>query len=246
MAKRLVWVGADGVSWHLSGAGVRGVILEDNGFGDAVGGYDGNSKTPKPIEFEMTLAFTSDSKYGHHGEPSRIFNEFCEGCSSRVPGLLVIEDTEREQVSLPCLVTKLPVMARPNMRSGAFRGVFRFSSKGGVWRARRHDNANNVTVTNSGDVMVWPKILWKGAGGKITAPSGASFNLPEAKEWRMLNLDPATSCEVTDLRGILDPSLWKKLWGVFGEGVPVSESRMYQLPAGAELTWELGFFNPWR
>lgn len=244
--KSIVWVGADGVEWPLSGPGVRGVVLEDGGLGDVVGGFDGDTKAPRGVEFDVDLVFASDTRFGAHGEAWRIFSEFCEGCSAHRAGVFVLVDSERDVVELPCVVSRVPVLARPNLVSGAFRGSFRFWARGGVWLARRHATTSSVTVTNPGDVMVWPKIRWKGAGGQVTAPSGATFTLPPTKDYRIINLDPSSSCEVTDTHGTLDADLWRKLWGVFGEGVPVGEARTYTLPKGAEMMWSVGYFNPWR
>ena len=87
----------------------------------------------------------------------------------------------------------------------------------------------SVTVTNSGVVPVWPTIRYQGAGGDVTAPSGASFSLPASDEVAVVDTDPM----------VLRAS------GVLPECVPPGESGQWTLPEGARLEWVLRIDDPW-
>lgn len=116
----------------------------------------------------------------------------------------------------------------------------------GVWFTSPLYGSDNVTVTNSGDVNIWPEIRWQGAGGVVTLPSGATFTLPNSTARRVLTLDPMRGCMVSLEGGAIDRAMWKTLTGsVNAEGVPVGETRTYRVPAGAELVWRVGVFDPW-
>lgn len=104
-----------------------------------------------------------------------------------------------------------------------------------------------VTVTNQGDVDVWPKIAWSGSGGQVELPSGATFTLPAVGSVRVLDLHPRRSRGVFRESGERDAVLWKQLRGVvLSECVPPDESRQYVVPAGAVLEWHEGVLDPWR
>lgn len=120
------------------------------------------------------------------------------------------------------------------------------SNDGGLWWLEAQYADNIVTVTNFGDDTVWPEIEWKGAGGKVTLPSGATFALPPTQDARKISLKPRRSRYVVDSDGKHDEALWQKLRGVvLPEGVPVDESRTYEIPPGAVLSWRVGVVNPW-
>lgn len=86
-----------------------------------------------------------------------------------------------------------------------------------------------VTVTNTGDVLIYPKIRWNGAGGEVTSPSGATFTLPSVSEPTVISLSPRSL----------------RLDGAFPEGVPPGESKTWSLPAGASMSWEILVADPW-
>lgn len=116
----------------------------------------------------------------------------------------------------------------------------------GQWLFRDY-GTGIVTVTNSGNGFIRPKIRWVGAGGVVELPSGATFTLPPVSEPRTISLDYTRSFEVLDDGGVLDDALWRELRGeVIGEGIPQKESHTYTLPEDAVLLWDLAFLNPWR
>ena len=99
----------------------------------------------------------------------------------------------------------------------------------GVAKSSVMAGTGTVTVTNYGDVSVWPKIRYEGAGGVVTNPSGAKFILPRAAEETIIDLDPRVL----------------RLEGAFPESVPPGATGVWVLPAGAQLEWTLGVADPW-
>lgn len=99
----------------------------------------------------------------------------------------------------------------------------------GVAKTSVMTGTGRVTVTNHGDVSVWPKIRYEGAGGVVTNPSGAKFTLPRATEETIIDLDPRVL----------------RLEGAFPESVPPGATGVWVLPAGAQLEWTLGVADPW-
>lgn len=116
----------------------------------------------------------------------------------------------------------------------------------GCWWTQPISDTGFVTVTNSGDVLVWPEIVWEGDGGQVTMPSGATFTLPSANSLRRLFLDPFESNAVLDADGNIDTEMWTAVRGLPAEGVPPGKSRDYALPEGAHLEWALGVLDPWQ
>lgn len=118
----------------------------------------------------------------------------------------------------------------------------------GFWSTSEVTGQGIVTVTNFGDVDIYPRLTWEGDGGDVIMPSTASFNLPalEDGQRRTLELSPAESMVVLDDDGEVDPVLWKMLRGVvLPEMVPAGQARTYHLPDGATLAWRLGVLDPW-
>lgn len=99
----------------------------------------------------------------------------------------------------------------------------------GVAKSSVMAGTGEVTVTNHGDVSVWPKIRYKGTGGVVTNPSGAKFTLPRAAQETIIDLNPQTL----------------RLDGAFPESVPPGGTGAWVLPAGAQLEWTLGVADPW-
>lgn len=99
----------------------------------------------------------------------------------------------------------------------------------GVAKSSVMTGTGTVTVTNHGDVSVWPKIRYQGAGGVVTNPSGAKFTLPRAAEETIIDLNPRVL----------------RLDGAFPENVPPGGTGVWGLPAGAHLEWTLGVADPW-
>lgn len=117
----------------------------------------------------------------------------------------------------------------------------------GLWFSAERAETGIVTVTNSGDSVIHPKIRWHGPGGKLTLPSGISFTLPPTGEPRTLDMDPMQSMSVRADDGTMDVELWERMLAQgWPESVPVGTSRTFQVPASAKLIWRTPVLDPWR
>lgn len=107
-------------------------------------------------------------------------------------------------------------------------------------------NTVGAVGNGAGHVPVYPSIVWEGAGGKVTAPSGATFVLPAVEERRQILLDPEESYVVLTPNREVDEALTETLWGeVFAEPTMPGESDTWILPAGAEMQYQVGVLDPW-
>lgn len=119
-------------------------------------------------------------------------------------------------------------------------------SDDGVFFGVPQVQSGSVTVTNTGDTTVWPRVRWSGDNQSITFPSSNTLSLPNTVNSRVLHLDPAESHAVEDTQGVLDHMMWKQLRGkILPEGIPKGESRQYSLTSEAFLEWELTTLDPW-
>lgn len=99
----------------------------------------------------------------------------------------------------------------------------------GVAKSSLMTGTNTVTVTNHGDVPVWPIIRYEGAGGVVTTPSSATFTLPAMESEAIVDLNPMNL----------------RLDGAFPESVSPGGQGVWKLPAGAQLEWSIGVADPW-
>ncbi|AIT89154.1 hypothetical protein [Corynebacterium ulcerans] len=254
--KKITLLTPSGVEWNLTEKKDRGVFLREGGISGLVG-------TPSPLvsqavgavgqrffgaehgPLEGTLSLTI---YDMSGDCTKIFDEFMGSLSTHVPAVLKVSSKLRgprfgavrlaaeigSPACDPAEVSSLDVEASVVIDDGAW------------WSNWLHGN-NNVTVTNNGDVPVSPKIRWKGAGGKIKLPSGATFTLPAVSQPRNLLLGIAQCLAVVDDQGELDRETWIKVRGqALPENIPPGASRVFSVPDGAELLWQVGFLSMWR
>lgn len=123
--------------------------------------------------------------------------------------------------------------------------VLRVVAEGGVWRQVVPPTSGSVTVTNTGDVAVYPTVVWRGAGGQVVMPSGNTITLPRVSAERRVDFDPVESLLVTDVDGLTDDVVWKQVRASgFPEGVPPGGEGTYRLPEGATLSYALGWLDP--
>lgn len=257
MARRLVWVGCDNSQWPLTGYGVRGVFLEYEGHSGLAGGVEASPQAlvgttvkstdgvASPMEIPLNLVVASHTaKWGAHGSVSALAQRFAKGCSPIDPGRLIVERGDGPRWELPATAV-FPGLPSPNMVDGAQRFQLALSSPDGLWRSAYSSKEPSVTVTNSGDATTYPTIVWKGAGGRVTLPSGAKFTLPQTQQPRMVRLDPAESTEICFPNGQADPAMRTLLWGTPVEGVPRKQTKKFLIPQGAELHWEIYSYTPW-
>ncbi|QPK78260.1 hypothetical protein G7Y31_06630 [Corynebacterium lizhenjunii] len=112
---------------------------------------------------------------------------------------------------------------------------------GGVWESFVSAPGPVVTVTNPGDVPIWPVVVWNGAGGAVTLPSGVQFRLPAVTQEYRLPLDRLAGGRALPTSGDGAPVVVDMV----GECVPVDQTRTYRLPSGARLEYTIGVFDPW-
>ncbi|STC97514.1 hypothetical protein [Corynebacterium renale] len=112
---------------------------------------------------------------------------------------------------------------------------------GGVW-VSPVTATGAVTVTNAGDVPVWPTIMWKGNGGKVTLPSGASFILPATPTARTIDLNRSSSGVVRAADGEIDAALSRTVDSI-SECVPVGHRGVFTVPTGATMTYNIGVLD---
>lgn len=109
----------------------------------------------------------------------------------------------------------------------------------GVWLSRA-SATGSVTVTNWGDVPVWPEIVWSGHNQSVVLPSGVSFPLPRVTDTYRLPLDRRASGKaINESTG--------KLVGTdaVGEMVPVGATRQFTVTSDARVEWSVGVLDPW-
>lgn len=109
----------------------------------------------------------------------------------------------------------------------------------GVWLSRA-SATNSVSVTNWGDVPVWPEIVWKGNNQSVVLPSGVGFPLPSVSGEYRLPLDRRASGKA------VGESTGKAIQtDAIGEMVPVGATRQFTVTSDARVEWSVGVLDPW-
>lgn len=109
----------------------------------------------------------------------------------------------------------------------------------GVWLSRASADGI-VSVTNWGDVPVWPEIVWEGSNQSVVLPSGVGFPLPRVSGEYRLPLDRRASGKATsESTGDVVKT------DAVGEMVPVGATRQYTVTGDARVEWSVGVFDPW-
>lgn len=245
-----------GVEWNLTEKKDRGVFLREGGISGLVG-------TPSPLVSQAVGAVgqrffgaehgplegtLSLNIYDTSGDCAAVFDEFVGSFSTHAPAVLRVSSKLRgPRFGALRLAAEIESPAcEPAEVSELNVDVSVVIDDGAWWSNWVHGN-NNVTVTNSGDVPVSPKIRWKGSGGKVTLPSGATFTLPAVSQPRNLLLGIDQSLAVFDDQEVLDRETWLKVRGqALPEDIPPGASRVFSVPEGADLLWRLGFLSMWR
>lgn len=238
------WVSPDGVEFpfdgdlFVEGDTVEGLTGAVEDFPLRLVGRSGQVVNPgdsqvQPIEGGFTVVAKSPS----------VLKEFRGALSRSKQGVLRLR-LDGGVFDLPARVGEVPPAPGLKPRRGTRLGV-RFIGDGGVW-LQPYTHTGNVIVTNSGDVAIWVKIRWQGAGGVVTMPSGATFTLPTVTSPKTLWLDPGESNLITNDDDTIDETLWKQLRSqVFPESIKPGESKTITTPATATVLWEVGYFDPW-
>lgn len=155
--------------------------------------------------------------------------------STRQPGLLVLIGERRFE--LPVRLSA-PLPAPSTVPSAGTALDVALIADGGVWLSTGN-GTGAVTVTNWGDVPVWPKIVFSGAG-KVTLPSGTTIPLPSVTGEHVLNLSRGgTGVAVNVVSGSLVPV------DAVAEMVPVGATGTFRTEGPVRLEWKIGVFDPW-
>lgn len=180
------------------------------------------------------------------GEVAGLYRRWRRAWSVVKPGVLQVSTGDGSWVSTPVRAASIPDwVGKDEWDLVEIPWSVSVVSDAGLWFGSPMWGEGSVTVTNIGDVNIHPKIRWKGAGGQVILPSGASFTLPVTSSERVLLLDPLESLAVVDNDDILDRALWP-IAGAISEGVPPGESRIFTVPTGARLEWRVPLFDPWK
>lgn len=143
----------------------------------------------------------------------------------------------------PKSVTKLP--ARDPLNDVEVPFAIDVVADRGPWAGPVRSGEGAVQVANSGELPITVSITWRGAGGRVTLPSTATFDLPPAAEERTLYLDDYQSMAVMDSAGVLDRDIFP-ITGAMEESVPAGTARQFTVPDGARVWWSEQFLDPWR
>lgn len=234
----------------------QGVFIKEAGISGLVGAFEETSfstvGTPghtvtglnvKPISAQIELHIT---EWGGDSV-EEIFTRWRNAWSVHSSGTMTILSSIGPLSTPVKLAAPMPDL-ESDLRDATGYGL-RMSVTGntGIWSTHTVGAEGTVTVTNPGDVTVWPKITWSGQGGQVTLPSKATFELPATVDQKTLWLNNAEACLVTSANGDVDTDMWKQLREtVMPEGIPPAASAEFTLSQGARLEWNLGFLDPWR
>ena len=189
-------------------------------------------RVTQPMEGSFTLVVWDPEKWP----------EVRAAFSSRVEGQLVLRG--------PSGSWHLPVrlaQSLPSPDTHPARGArieVQLVADGGVWLDPIMDEGPRVDVVNSGDVPIWPRIVWEGAGGMVTMFSGATFKLPKVSGKHTLMLDRRHAGEVYLPDGTYSNVLSRQV-GAVAEMVPVGGKAEMTIPADAVVAYAQGVYDPW-
>lgn len=192
---------------------------------------DFNDRRILPTEGTLTLVVTSAEAWAR---ARRAF-------STTAPGTLTVEASQR--CILPVRLAQPLPSPTTRPRTGSRIEVSLIRSEG-AWLIPATATAPTVTITNTGETPIAPRILWKGSGGKVALPSGAEFTLPPVTTTHTLYFSRHRAGQVYTPNGVVDKQLTTKTAAV-AERVPPDTQRVYRIPEGAHMQWETEVFDPW-
>lgn len=210
------------------------------GVGESGARYDYRDRVVHPIEGSFTVVVFSEQQW-------RIIHD---SFSTRELGTLMFSSGDSAQADVWELPFRLsaPLATPASIPKAGARIVVNGISPSGVWTknySRTLPQGGNVTVTNKGDVPIWPTFEWEGAtGGQITMYSGATFRVQGSIDGKYTLPMVRSNSGRVFRDGNYDPEATKKT-NLIGECVPVGEMRFYSFDFPATLSWKEGVFNPW-
>lgn len=169
------------------------------------------------------------------------WTRFRRAWSTRKYGQLQLTTTGGKKLVLPVRLSQPLESPADKPRRGSRKPVTVISDSA-LW-SQEFSATGEVAIVNAGDVPVWPTIVWKGAGGKVTLPSGFTFDLPKVSQTARLPLDRRFYGKVF-INGVADDDVSRAVAAV-GEQVPVGETRTFVVPDGAQIVWTVQVLDPW-
>ena len=239
----VTYLGADGSQWPLTAREHRGVFLREGAL-SLVPGDDAEADSRLSGSLQLVVADNDPEGRGLASidEAMRLWRR---AWSRRLWGTLLVRGAPEAPRSWARVRLAAPV---PDLTRVDPEGCEEFDLQV-VGQSRRWLRTQTVVgptavVVNGGDREVWPRVRWR-SGGVLVLPSGAKVTLPTVGDWRTVHLDPWLGCEVVTDAGVRDDVLWRRLRGVvFPEVVPAGEQRMFRVPEGAQVSWDMEVEDP--
>lgn len=246
------YVSPDGCAWELTGrewvagiksGGIDGLVGDgDDVVVTRVGdvGQTLDYFQPKPMTGSLMLYLRG----GEGKTVGEVWGELRQGFSRTRHGVLSVETQSQVLRALVRLSGPIPAPKDDPSSESVMKDVQipLVADTCGWWTDLQYAS-NDVTVTNWGDLTVWPQIAWDGPGGEVILPSGATFTLPAVDELHRLPLARSNSGRIFNAADEYDRDMSRKV-GAVGEMVPRGKERVYTIPDGARLEWEIGVFDP--
>lgn len=244
--ERLVLLQPGGSDTDISYGGISGMVGEfDVSTKNAVGmpGQVVTTRNLKPMK--GTLEILGDTRGGRTIE--EIESQIRQAFTQDEEGVLVLERDSRPR--LRCRARADGAIPPPReVLEDAQDTELKVSliADIGAWYRDRVSQSGTVTITNTGDIFLWPTIAWESAG-TLTLPSGLVYSLPAVSGLHRLSLDPFTSHEVLRPDGTVNEAataLTEVMW--LGEGVPKGQTRTYKTTGGVRVEHALIIRDPWK
>lgn len=254
---RLTYVAPDGEYFRLHGAKLddgltlvedtlEGFVAEFEDTPVQVVGVPGQrvnmaDRVFKPLTGSFDVVVTSEEAWSRFArslrdsEPRGIFPPGPVPLGWDTPAYLMLE-YGMEWYQLPVRLATVPSAPGRQIRLGSQMKVNLVSDLG-VW-LQVHSQLGESQVNNVGATPIWPRIWWKGAGGEVTLPSGATYNLPAVQSDHVVDMGRVYS------RDGFDRELTRQIDPV-SEVVQPGKMAPYRVPDGALVQFAVGVMNPW-
>lgn len=244
----------DGRTWHFTGQWLAGI--KSGGIDDLIGDGDDvthalvgaagqtlDSIQPKPMTGTLTLHVRGDD----NRTADDVWADLRRDFHRHTTGKLTIATPTGDLTAAVRLSGPIPPPTDDPTETELVRDVKipLIADRCGWWKPTQTGTVT-VTIKNTGDLTIRPRVRWNGNGGIITMFSGAKFTLPSVTSERILYLDRERAGTVETSAGMADYATRDKLLGVLPEGVPAGKTRTMTVPAGATVEWEEGVFDPWQ
>ena len=243
---RLVYVSPAGQQFGLIGTGrATEVYAEADTLDGLVGTFEDTqlqlAGVPGArIDFRDRVIPPLEGSFTVVARSVQAWREFRRAWSTRTPGTLELFVDDRQAIPATLQVRLSAPLPFPATvpRTGA-RIPVGIIADGGLWNQPEQTGHGTVTITNTGDVTLWPAITAGPTGGTVTLPSGAGFTLQPG------NTVDFAGGTVTMRASAADTTPPPAPPGAVAEGVPPGQARTYTAAADATITWSMKVLDPW-